>query len=78
MGDTSNFWKIVGRLKFLLPFGNRYIWGIRFTNWNNKTLNEETCENEVAYVHLNVPWAQQAEKKSLNPGFLITIPSVQI
>ena len=41
-------------------------------------LNEETCENEVAYVHLNVPWAQQAEKKSLNPGFLITIPSVQI
>ena len=33
MGDTSNFWKIVGRLKFLLPFGNRYIWGIR----NNKT-----------------------------------------
>ena len=36
MGDTSNFWKIVGRLKFLLPFGNRYIWGI-LSNWNNKT-----------------------------------------
>ena len=31
-------------------------------------LNEETCENEVAELHLNVPWAQQAEKKSLNVG----------
>ena len=33
------------------------------------TLNEETWENEVSNVHLNVPWAQQAEKKSLHPGF---------
>ena len=31
-------------------------------------LNEETFENEVADVHLNVPWVQQAEKKSLDPG----------
>ena len=32
-------------------------------------LNEESLENEVADVHLNVPWAQQADKKSLNPGY---------
>ena len=32
-------------------------------------LNEETFENEVADVHLNVPWAQQAEKKSLFVGY---------
>ena len=46
----------------------------------NKTLAlyEETSEFEVVFFDLNVPWAQQAEKKSLNPGFLITIPSVQI
>ena len=31
-------------------------------------MNEETFENEVADVHLNVPWVQQAEKKSLDPG----------
>ena len=31
--------------------------------------NKESLENEVADVHRNVPWAQQAEKKSLNPGF---------
>ena len=34
-----------------------------------RTLNEETWENEVAELHLNVPWAQQAEKKSLNAGY---------
>ena len=34
-----------------------------------RTLNEESSENEVADVHLNVPWAQQAEKKSLNVGY---------
>lgn len=33
-----------------------------------RALNEESWENEVADVHLNVPWAQQAEKKSLYPG----------
>ena len=39
--------------------------------WKNLyiySLNEETWENEVADVHLNVPWAQQAEEKSLNVG----------
>ena len=36
---------------------------------NRRSLNEESSENEVANVHLNVPWAQQAEKKSLNVGY---------
>ena len=31
-------------------------------------LNEETFENEVADVHLNVPWAQQWEMKSQFDG----------
>ena len=34
-----------------------------------RALNKESLENEVADVHLNVPWAQQAEKKSLHPGY---------
>ena len=33
-----------------------------------RTVNKESLENEVADVHLNVPWAQQAEEKSLNVG----------
>ena len=33
-----------------------------------KALNEETFENEVADVHLNVPWAQQWELKSQVDG----------
>ena len=36
---------------------------------NILSVNKESLENEVADVHLNVPWAQQAEKKSQNPGF---------
>ena len=37
----------------------------------NKTLAlyEETSEFEVVFFDLNVPWAQQAEKKSLNVGY---------
>ena len=31
--------------------------------------NEETLEIEVDYFDLNVPWAQQAEQKSLNLGY---------
>ena len=31
-------------------------------------VNKESLENEVADVHLNVPWAQQAEKKSQVDG----------
>ena len=38
------------------------------TTLHTVPLNEETWENEVADVHLNVPWAQQAEEKSLNVG----------
>ena len=34
-----------------------------------RTVNKESLENEVADVHLNVPWAQQAEKKSQIVGF---------
>ena len=33
------------------------------------TLYEESWEIEVAELDLNVPWAQQAEKKSLNAGY---------
>ena len=33
-----------------------------------RPVNKESLENEVADVHLNVPWAQQAEKKSQLPG----------
>ena len=40
-----------------------------FCGYAPEPLNEESWENEVADAHLNVPWAQQAEKKSLNPGF---------
>ena len=32
-------------------------------------LYEESLEFEVAEIDLNVPWAQQAEKKSLNVGY---------
>ena len=32
-------------------------------------VNKESLENEVADVHRNIPWAQQAEKKSQLPGF---------
>ena len=32
------------------------------------TLYEETWEFEVGKIRLNVPWAQQADKKSLYPG----------
>ena len=35
----------------------------------SEPLNEESLENEVSDVHLNVPWAQQADKKSLNVGY---------
>ena len=31
-------------------------------------VNKESLENEVADVHRNIPWAQQAEKKSQLPG----------
>ena len=33
------------------------------------SLYEETSEIEVVNFDLNVPWAQQAEKKSLNVGY---------
>ena len=34
-----------------------------------RAVNKESLENEVADVHRNIPWAQQAEKKSQLPGF---------
>ena len=34
-------------------------------------LNQDSLENEVAEVRLNVPWAQQAEEKTQLPGFQI-------
>ena len=34
-----------------------------------KALYEDSSEFEVAVFDLNVPWAQQAEKKSLNVGY---------
>ena len=33
------------------------------------SLYEESWEIEVVELHLNVPWAQRAEKKSLNAGY---------
>ena len=39
---------------------------LRWTAW---TLYEESSEFKVAVFDLNVPWAQQAEKKSLIVGY---------
>ena len=36
---------------------------------SSASLYEESLEFEVAVFDLNVPWAQQAEKKSLNVGY---------
>ena len=36
---------------------------------NPYTLYEESQENEVAVFDLNLPWAQQAEEKSLIAGY---------
>ena len=35
---------------------------------NSFSVNKESMENEVADVHLNVPWAQQWELKSQVDG----------
>ena len=42
-----------------------------------QAVNKESMENEVAHVHLNVPWAQQAEKKSQSDGDQFKIISGQ-
>ena len=41
---------------------------LQFVNYGVVPVNKESLENGVADVHLNVPWAHQAEKKSLYPG----------
>ena len=52
-------------------------WGNKIIYWclvedvlkSLRTLYKESKEFEVADVHLNVTWAQPAEKKSQLPGF---------
>ena len=46
----------------------RYFGTNKWHSWTFAALYEESQEFEVAEVCLNVPWAQQAEKKSLDPG----------
>ena len=50
----------------------KFFLAILINNWlfsDITTLYEETWEFEVDFFDLNVPWAQQAEKKSLNVGY---------
>ena len=58
--------------KFFLEGPITYIGIIGLYQLNKSTVitvNEDSLEFEVANFDQNVPWAQQAEKKSLNVGY---------